>query len=225
MIITIDGPVASGKSSLARSVAQSLGFWYINSGILYRAVAYVALHEHQLTFEDLSRGISQAQLMDAINNLDYNWSAQSGEVVFYKGASCTDRLKNPHIDRASSIIATQACVRTAILSWIRKLASKKDIVIDGRDTGTVVFPNADMKWYITASAQVRAGRWMRDQQSKGYAITFEQALESINQRDERDTNRAVAPLRIAEDAQVIDSSEMTQAQVLSVIEHALKSER
>lgn len=222
MIITIDGPVASGKSSIARALAHSLGFWYINSGLLYRAVAYAALKHYGLTIDTLSESVSERIISNGIKTLEYVWNGTS-EQILYDKQDITGLLKDSRIDQAASVIATNALVRSHILSWIRQLAQTRDCVIDGRDTGTIVFPSADMKWYLTASVEVRAERWMNDQRKKGYTYTFDQAREIISERDMRDTTREIAPLTQADDAQLLDSSALSQEQVLAIIEQKTRA--
>ena len=215
MIITIDGPAASGKSSVARALAKKLDFFYLNTGMLYRAVAVVLqtffnkkidveggfiVHEHELLF-----------IKDIVYNFD-----QGTSCVLYKGQDITVLLSDAQVGQLASILGANAEVRQALLKIQRDVAARYDIVTDGRDCGSVVFPDAGMKFFLTASVQVRAERMVADVQRKAENLDLARAQEEIVQRDKRDMERSVAPLVIPKGATVIDNSGMTLEQTVDL---------
>lgn len=216
MIITIDGPTASGKSSVARMLAQHLHFYYLSSGILFRGLAYILMHEfhyqekniENVRVEDLQRAIDSKRLI-------YRYSIERGEQLFFDGKDISNHLRNPMITQYSSLLGSQPLVRDALLKLQHKIADKHNLVAEGRDIGSTVFAQAEVKFYLTASLQVRTLRWYHDQKAKGISISLEQALKNVQERDERDMNRAIAPLVIPENAKVIDSSYLSKEQVLA----------
>ena len=206
MIITIDGPTASGKCTIARHLAKKLGYTYINSGLLFRAVAYI------LDKKNISPSTPEleALLKELLTNeLRYEYSAKDGAQIWYENTLITPLLKTPKIDTLSSQIATLQSARQALLPYFRQLAQNQSVIADGRDCGTVIFPNAEYKLYITASLEVRAKRWQKDQESKGKTYTLEESKKIINERDTRDSQRAIAPLTVPENAHIINTSDMS----------------
>ena len=222
MIITIDGPVASGKSSVARAVALEFNFFYINSGLLFRACAYILVHDRQIKFGQLS-GLLHEQLVALIDfdQLDYFFDGQ--EQIRYAGENITYDLRADAVARAASIASTNPLLRDLVLAFERTLAVGRDVVVDGRDAGSVVFPQAEVKIYLTASTDVRAKRWQIDQEKRGNKLSFEQARSEISERDMRDTSRSNAPLVIPVGAVVIDSSHKIIKQVVNEIELLVKA--
>ena len=206
MIITIDGPSASGKSTIAHALAQRLGYFYINSGFMYRSLAYVLIEKFHT--QDFAY-ITDELLQRALEHIAYSYVA--GKVVMsYDREEITDFLKNSVIDRGASILSSYASVRELITAWQRHLADKyRNAVVEGRDAGTIVFPDAAYKFFITASAEVRALRWQKDQLRTANSYTFNEALYMINERDLRDSQRAIAPLTRAPGALVIDNSDLS----------------
>lgn len=217
MIITIDGPTASGKSTTARAVARELDYVYINSGTLFRIVAYVLVHEFGYMQDRLASDVFAQDVRTLIADCRYEWSNQTGDRMFYKAIDYTRLIKQGNNDAASSILGLNIQVRNQIVPWIRAMADHQNIVIDGRDAGTVIFPHAELKIYLTADLSIRTLRWIQDQQARGVSYSYEQAMKLIAERDERDTKRPVAPLAIASDAIIIDSSHMNQEQVVREI--------
>jgi cytidylate kinase len=211
MIITIDGPTASGKSTIARMLADKLDMYYINSGFLYRACAYVFVNECHYTLDTLS-GVS-ADLIDtwvAQRWLVYQYESLTGARVLYQSRDITPYLKSADMDRASSIMATSTEVREHITQWQRSLACDHDVIAEGRDAGSVVFPHADVKIYLTASLDTRAQRWQRMQREKyGVLTTLDKALEAVAERDKRDAQREHAPLVVPYDALVIHNDTLS----------------
>lgn len=222
MIITIDGPTASGKSSLARALAARLNCYYLNTGLLYRALAYVLMNKNGYNQRDFQlKNIAPHDMALAATYCRYGYDATTGEYIEYDGRNITTELKTAEIDSASSLIATLVIARDCITNWSHAIARDKSLVTDGRDTGSVLFADANYKFYLTASLPIRAARWQADQLKRGKTVSLEQAQEHINDRDLRDSNRSVAPLSVAPGAIIIDNSllspEQTVEQVISEI--------
>jgi cytidylate kinase len=206
MIITIDGPVASGKSSVAQQLAQRLGFYYLNTGLLYRAVAYVVAQQQPAKAAGNGCQLEPADLT-FVNNLVYTYH-DGKAAIGLNGQDLTPRLYQAELDRQASIISAQPAVREALLALQRSIAQTHDVVADGRDCGTVVFPLAAVKFYLTADAQTRAKRLM--QGDRRYAgMDLVQVMAAVQERDQRDQTRPIAPLKVPQAAVVVDSSSMT----------------
>lgn len=208
MIITIDGPVASGKSSVAQALAHTMGIYYINTGLLYRAVAYL-YYEKNISLADIKRAFQEQQV--------YYRYAQKAQ-VFVRQEDITPVLKTPQVDDYASRLSVMPEVRELVTSMQHTIAQQHDMVIEGRDCGTTVFPHAEYKFFITASLEVRAERWRKDQEKQQqHAITHAEAVRMVSMRDERDKNRTIAPLRKAADAIEIDSSDLALHEVVDKI--------
>lgn len=189
MIIAVDGPAASGKGTIARKLAEYLGFNYLDTGSLYRAVARDVINSGQ-KIENIEVARTAAQNLDS-DSLD------------------DPGLRNTGIGEAASIIAGMAEVRDALLNYQRNFATKSPgAILDGRDIATVVCPEADIKLFITASVEERAKRRYRELSQKNTAITYSDVLELINKRDERDSSRSIAPLKKAKDAHLLDTTNL-----------------
>ncbi len=198
MIITIDGPVASGKSTIARMLADKLGYYYIYSGLLYRAVAYAAL-DNNITIEN----ITEQQVHILFDMLRYQYNGK--EHICYHGKDITDQLFSPAVDDAASRISVLSHVRDTINSWQKELAQSHDAIVDGRDSGSVVFADADLKLYLDAPIEIRAQRWVDKQRKQGRTFTMQEAAAAIKQRDERDAQRSVAPLIVPDGAVILEN--------------------
>lgn len=210
MVITIDGPVATGKSTLAQLLAQKLGFYYFNTGMLYRAAAYVFIEQGlgQEKFHALTD--NQLRLLAAI---EYAYQ-DSKPVIRLAGVDITSNLYAPEIDQAASGIATLAHVRSKLLQVQQAAGKKYNLIADGRDCGSIVFPTADVKFFLTARPEVRAQRLKNDGQ-RGYAAqSISDIIQKIHLRDHQDTHRQVAPLMQPTDAILIDSSDLSIDQIL-----------
>ena len=215
MIITIDGPSASGKSTVARLVAQKLDIFYLSSGMLFRALAYALAHYYGYTAETIP-SVTQEDL-DQLRRkytISYYYDSHGVMKLSINTVDITSLLKSPEIDRLASCIAVNPLVRDDLTRLQRTIAHKHSVVVEGRDTGSVIFPHADFKFFITASLPVRALRFQADQQKKGNSISLHQAIAELKARDERDSNRELAPLVIPHGAQVIDNSNLTVEQVV-----------
>ena len=221
--ITIDGPVASGKSTIARMLAKNLGYYYVYSGALYRALAYLLIHTKGYSHEQLHHP-EMSDVLECLNPMrfQYTYDPESQERVFFDAYDITPFLKESSIDQGASIVSTNPQVRDEINKLIRLIAQKSDVVVDGRDAGTVIFPDASKKFYLTASLDVRARRWQDVQKKLGNVYTHEQALQLLSERDQRDQGRKIAPLMIPGDAMVIDNSGLDIEQTLEIIMSSIK---
>lgn len=209
MIITLDGPAASGKSSAAEMLAQKLHIYYLNSGLLYRALAYLLLKKGY-TVEQLNHLL----LSDVVYYTDplkltYSYSPKTGAQVRFNGEAITPYLKETAVDTASSVISSNGYVRSQIHRLQRTIAEHKSLVIEGRDAGSVVFPDANYKFFLTAPIAIRAERWRQQQQKKGNLYSAAEAIEHVRNRDERDAKRKIAPLSIPIGAEIIDNEGLT----------------
>jgi len=204
-VIAIDGPSASGKGTVAQAVAGALGFHYLNSGALYRTVAYLALESGA----DLEK---ESILADIALNLNANFNFDSVEL---EGRNVTDAIRSEAVGTAASRIAALPGVRRALLDRQRAFRRPPGLVADGRDMGTVVFPEATLKIYLTATPEERAERRYKQLMAKGMGASMAALLQDIIGRDARDGKRATAPLRKAEDAVLIDTTGVPAADAVA----------
>ena len=215
MIIAIDGPAGSGKSTVAKQVARTLGFQYLDTGAMYRSVAWYAL-QHDVALDDeeeLSR-IASGQRIE----FTHEPGNPIANGVAIGGADCTRAIRTPPVDASVSAVSAVPGVRSALVGQQRAIAAENDIVMEGRDIGTVVFPHAELKVFLTASAEERARRRAAQNAEKGYGETDAQAiLAAIRQRDEADSSREVAPLAAAGDAVLLDTTGLSIAEVVDSI--------
>lgn len=219
MIITIDGPTASGKSTIGRILAHKLGYYYIYSGLLYRALAYQLSKEYGYTQATVASPDHQL-VQKIIERMEYIYCCDGYERIYFAGDDITPYLKQGEIDQMASIVSTNQFVRGCIDAWQRAIADHHNVVIDGRDAGTVVFPHADYKFFLTARPQIRAERWRSQQKKQGNIVDFDHALDFITVRDERDSNRANAPLKLATGGIQIDNSDIDLQETLdTMLEH------
>lgn len=209
--IALDGPSGAGKSTIAKLAAKKLGFVYVDTGALYRSIAYNALTKGV----DLDDAQSVTASLDGLDlKLTYIDGAQA---VLANGENVSDKIRTPEVSMGASKVSAIPAVREFLLDTQRNIARENDIIMDGRDIGTVVLPDAQVKLFLTASAEERANRRFKELQEKGDPSTYEEVLADINQRDYNDTHREIAPLKQAEDAQVIDSTSMTIDEVVDAI--------
>ncbi len=212
-VIAIDGPSGSGKGTIARSVAQRLSFVFLDSGALYRAVALASLNTH--TKEDDAEALAQLALTAPI---DFSRNQDTGDAAVLLGAQdVTADLRREEVGERASKIATHQQVRAALLDRQRRWRQPPGLVADGRDMGTVVFPDAILKVFLTASAEIRAKRRHKQLIEKGMSAKIESLLADIRKRDDRDYNREIAPLKAAEDSVAIDSSLLSIDQVVTKV--------
>ncbi len=225
MIITIDGPCASGKSTVAQMLAQALDLYYLNTGSLYRAVSYLLVTQCGYTESTLSN-VTQDAVRLCVNSkmLNYTYNSVSGWSIFYNQKNITSYLKDCAVDRSVAIISPIPFVRKLVTEVQHLIAAEHDAVIEGRDSGSVVFPHADYKFFLTASLKVRAQRWQYDQQKRGNIFTLHQAMQEIENRDAKDSSRNFSPLLIAQGAFVIDNSELSLQETVDMMITIIKGQ-
>jgi cytidylate kinase len=212
-ILTIDGPSGSGKGTIAAAVADRLGWHILDSGALYRLAGYSA-DKKAINFNEIDK------LVD--NTLNMNVRFEQGAVLL-NGVDVSREIRTETTGNLASKIAVIPEIRTALLQWQRDYVKSPGLVADGRDMGTVVFPQAEIKIFLDASAEVRAKRRYKQLIEKGLNANLADLVSEIQERDERDRNRSVAPLCAADDAVVIDSSDMTIPEVVKLVLDAVKS--
>ena len=212
MIVTIDGPAGAGKSSGARLLAQKLGFDFLDTGAMYRAVTLVGLRARI----DLTDQASLTQLLDAIT-LDM----RPGQVLI-GGKDVTPLIRTPEVTAASGAVASSPVVRTRLVAWQRQIATGRDIVCEGRDQGTVAFPDAACKFFLFADPAERARRRHAELLARGETITLDAVLFAQQQRDARDAARDIAPMVPAEDAIMLDSTRLTLDKVVTYMEEVVR---
>jgi cytidylate kinase len=212
MIVTIDGPAGSGKSTAARALAERLGFEFLDTGAMYRAVALV-LHRQKIDFADEERVRHFLQSV--------RFDMPPGRVLI-NGEDVSHAIRTPEIASASSKIAAYAPVRRFLVEQQRAIARGKSMVCEGRDQGTVVFPDARWKFFMTASPTARAERRYLDMLGRGQKVSLEQVILEQEERDRRDSTRDADPLRPAADAITIDTSSMTADEVLNRLEEEVR---
>jgi cytidylate kinase len=214
-IIAIDGPAASGKSTLGHKLAQALGYLYFDTGVMYRAVTFLALRQGlAISDEAAITALAENSAIDVRPP-----SAQDGRAydVIVDGQDITWEIRSPEVDRNVSPVSAYAGVRKALTSQQRRIGMRGDVVMVGRDIGTVVLPNADLKIYLDASAEERAQRRYKELLQRGEPAEYNEILRVVRERDQIDSSRKVAPLRPAEDAHIICSDGLDAEQVLELV--------
>ena len=205
-VIAIDGYASTGKSTLAKKLAQHLGYLYMDTGWMFRALTYEALQRGLLT-ED---GLDTKEFESFVENCRFQWQ---GKELNLNNQAYGDELRSHDVTQQVSFIAALPAVRSCTLKSQQDLAKDKKIIMDGRDIGTVVFPHASVKFFLTAATEVRAQRRWTELQQKGEKVSLDEVHQNVLNRDKRDSNRSVAPLRQASDAVVIDTSNLTLDEV------------
>lgn len=213
-VIAIDGPAGVGKSTISRKVAARYGFTYLDTGAMYRAVGWY-LVEHGIDIDDIS-AVESALEQIAITLLPAE--KEDDDVgVLLNGENISAQIRTPSISMVASTVSAQGAVRTKLTALQQEIGAQGRVVAEGRDTGTVVFPNATHKFYLDATAEARAGRRVRQLRERGEEVDEAQLLEMTIARDKQDSERQIAPLRKAEDAVLIDTTELDVDQVFEVI--------
>lgn len=213
IIIAIDGHSSCGKSTMAKSIAQQLGYIYIDSGAMYRAATLVALRQGLI--KDGKPDVEK--VISAINNIEitFQWDEKTGRnTTFLNGENVEEEIRRLEVSQNVSPISTIAEVRHEMVKQQRENGREKGIVMDGRDIGTVVFPDAELKIFMTASPEIRAQRRYDELKAKGESVNFQEILQNVEGRDQIDSTRETSPLRKADDALVLDNSNLTREEQL-----------
>lgn len=210
--IAIDGPSGAGKSTISRTVAGKLGYLYVDTGALYRTIGLYVLRNG-------SDPKNEQQVQTLLPQLQVNMGYQDGiQQMFLQGENVTDQIRTPEVSMAASGVSAHSCVRAYLLDLQRRLARENNVIMDGRDIGTVVLPEADVKIFLTASSAVRAKRRFNELIAKGEDITYEKVLDDVEKRDYADSHRAISPLKQAEDAIIADTSELNFEESVALIQ-------
>ena len=208
--IAIDGPAGAGKSTIAKALARELGFHYVDTGAIYRTLGY---------FFDLI-GIGPKDI-DGITKyidecvIEIEWDDDGSQHMFLNETDVSEDIRTPEISKIASTVSAHALVRDRLLDMQRDVAKKHNVIMDGRDIGSVVLPKADVKFFLTASAEVRAKRRYEEMKAKGSKDTYEKVLKEVNDRDHADMTRSVAPLKQTKSHILVDTSDMTIDQVVA----------
>ncbi|MBU1043835.1 MAG: (d)CMP kinase [Candidatus Omnitrophica bacterium] len=217
MIIAVDGPAGAGKSTIAKLLAEKLGFLYVDTGAMYRALTLKADNQN-MDFSDIPGLVKMAEKTKIV--LEKNKKGKT--IVFLDGFDVSDAIREPIITNAVYKLARLAEIRQIMVSWQRDYGKKHSIVMEGRDIGTVVFPKAEIKFYLDATAEIRAKRRMIELKEKEIDILLEELIKQIEERDHKDKTRKCGPLKIDDDAIYIDSSALDIPQVVDTMLNYLK---
>jgi cytidylate kinase len=212
-VLAIDGPSGSGKGTVSTTVARQLGWNYLDSGAIYRVLGYLAVR-NQIEFDDIQG------LVDLAKGLNLEFTEQG---IILNGSVVGDKIRTEQAGKHASMVSPIPEVRETLLKWQRSRAVAPGLVADGRDMGTVVFPQACCKIFLTASAQSRAERRYKQLRDKGFDVNISQLFKEISDRDERDTARKASPLKSADDAIVLDTTELSIPEVVSRVLNAVQS--
>ena len=209
MIIAIDGPVAAGKTTLSKLLADRLDVSLLDTGAIYRAVA-LASYRQGIDWSDEPKVAEVASRIE----IEFRW-AEGANHVLLGGEDVTDAIRTPEMSQGASLVSALPGVRAALLNLQRQLGQRGDVIAEGRDIGTVVFPAADLKIFLTARPEIRARRRHEEWLSNGHDETYDKVLTALRERDARDENRSVAPLEPAPDSILLDSSDLAIQEVLA----------
>ena len=215
IVVAIDGPAGAGKSTIAKLVAEKLGYAYIDTGAMYRSVAW--------KFLQTGKGFDEALISTLAKTMVIEFKPEASvNRVFVDGAEVTDAIRSAEVTANVSRVAAIGAVREAMVAQQRRMGESGGVLMDGRDIGTVVFPNAQLKIFLTASVEERALRRYKELMAKGQDVDLAQLKEDIASRDKQDSERAISPLRQAEDALLLDTSHMNIEQVTAKILHLVE---
>lgn len=207
-MVAIDGPAGAGKSTVAKRVARELGLTYIDTGAMYRAVAWKVLQQN--------KEVTEEAILATAKDIDVALEYREGKThVFVDGTEVTDAIRTPEVSRIVSLVASLGPVREKLVELQRRMAENGSVLMDGRDIGTNVLPKADVKIYLTASVEERARRRAKELQEKGHDVTLSDVERDIAARDKADMEREISPLRQAEDAILVDTTGLTIDEVVA----------
>lgn len=220
IIIALDGHSSCGKSTVAKQIAQALSIAYIDTGAMYRAVTLAAL-QAQLINDNAPDTQAITRLLPSLN-ITFNFDPQKARnTTFLNGQNVEDQIRDMPVSQNVSAISAIPAVRTQLTQWQRRIGSQQSVIMDGRDIGTTVFPNADLKIFMTARPEIRAQRRLDEMRAKGQDPNFDDILANVLQRDQLDSSRPISPLRQAPDAITLDNSDMSRQQQFDFIINAL----
>jgi len=220
--IAIDGHSSCGKSTIARSIAEKYGMRYIDTGAMYRAITLYCMRNKIIQNKEVDLGLLQNSLDEISINFEYNSDLKKSE-TFLNNENVEDLIRGIEVSENVSIIAQIKEVREKLILLQQEIGKSKNVVMDGRDIGTVVFPNAKLKLFVTASSEVRAKRRFDELVIKGDIVSFDEVLGNLNQRDEHDTNRKINPLIMAKDAVLINNTDLSIVEQNSKIDKLIQS--
>ena len=208
--IAIDGPAGAGKSTIAKALAKELGFHYVDTGAIYRTLGYFfnLIGIGPKDIDGITKYIDECVI-------EIEWDDDGSQHMFLNEIDVSEDIRTPEISKIASGVSAHALVRETLLDMQRDVARKHNVIMDGRDIGSVVLPKADVKFFLTASAEVRAQRRFEELQAKGSKNTYEKVLREVNERDHADMTRAVAPLKQTRSHILVDTSDMTIEQVIA----------
>ena len=215
--IAIDGPAGAGKSTIARKVAAELSIIYVDTGAMYRAIGAYAIRQGV----DTKNAPAVAALLPEIS-LELTYSEELGQRIFLNGEDVSSEIRLPEMGMAASNVSAIPEVRAFLLEQQRGMAKRQSVIMDGRDIGTVVLPDAEVKIFLTASAEERARRRWKEFSEKGLPDTYEEILADVIRRDEQDMNRPIAPLKQADDAILLDSTALNFAETVEKVKEIIK---
>jgi len=219
VVITIDGPAGAGKSTVAKRLAKELGYAYLDTGAMYRALTLKALRL-KVNLDDEQALIELAKK----TTIDFRFDKGQSLTVLLDGQDVTEAIRSEEVTKNTFYIARTGGVREILVSWQRQIGDKNNIVVEGRDTGTVVFPKANKKFYLDADFEERSRRRINELQGKGLAVNGEELKNELQTRDDKDLSRSVGPLKKADDAILIDSTSLTVDEVVSKIFKYIKTD-
>jgi cytidylate kinase len=210
IIVAIDGFSSCGKSTMAKELARESGYIYVDTGAMYRAVSLYCLRNGWMDNEHMDIHTIESNIENI--ELSFQNNPEGKAEIYLHGENVEKQIRTLEVANGASRVSTIGAVRRELVRQQQNMGKNKGIVMDGRDIGTVVFPDAELKIFLTASAEIRAQRRMDELKAKGDSVSFEEVLANVKERDERDQNRAESPLRCADDAVVIDNTTLTPAQ-------------
>ena len=217
-VIAIDGYAATGKSTQAKNIAKHLNFIHIDTGAMYRGITYYSLNNFLIKSQ-----ISAKKLIDNIDKIDINFKiVNQNQIITINDENIQEKLRNIEIDQNVSMVSSIPEVRSFLVKRQRQLSTNNDVVMEGRDIGTVVFPNSKNKFFLVASPKIRAKRRFRQMKKNNENISFSQIFEDVKIRDKNDESREISPLKPAKDAKIIDTSNYSETEVFHKIISSLK---